>query len=61
MNIEKDTREWDVITVKSHDKCAFISYPANYHACNHPSVELPGETRCSMDICPIRCDIECME
>ena len=54
--LQRDTREWDVLTIKSHDKCDFVSYPANYHACNHPSVEHAGETECNMDICPLKRD-----
>ena len=56
MLIKKDDREWNVVVVKSHDHCEFVSYPANYHACNHPSVEHVGETECNMDICPIKRD-----
>lgn len=54
--IQKDDREWNVLTVKGHDKCDYVSYPANYHACNHPSVGIPGETECNMDICPLKRD-----
>lgn len=53
MDIKKDKREWDIVIVKDNSKCDFLSYPANYHACNHPYVEHPGETECNMDTCPV--------
>jgi hypothetical protein len=57
MIIEKDNRKWDITITKNHNHCDFVSYPANYRACNHPDVENSGETGCSMDICPIKRNI----
>ncbi len=54
VRIEKDSREWYIIDIRKNSDCSYLSYPANYHACNHPKVECPGETECNMDICPIR-------
>lgn len=54
MEIKRDDRVWDIVIVRCSDRCEFLSYPANYRACNYQSVEHPGETPCNMDICPIK-------
>ena len=53
MNIKKDNREWDTVVIRRHSECDYLSYPANYHACDHPLAEYPHETECCMDTCPI--------
>ena len=55
MDIIKDTHKWDIEIILTNDKCPFLYYPINIHACKHPDFSNNRKhTRCELEYCPIR-------
>lgn len=54
MNTVKDNRKWDIVVIREHAECDYLSYMANCRVCDHMAAEYPHETECRMDTCPIK-------